>query len=254
MSMSSEDPVTVLLVTDSFLIGDGLQAMLRTVPDVKVLGKVRNVRDLSAGIEETQPQTVLLCVRSHLVTTTAMVGAACQLRLDHPKLGVVVISDRVDEFAVEFLRNAPTGIAFLIDEQLPGIEDVVVALWGSRVGTTIIDAGIVESLIRRGDVAGIGELTQREVDILGHVAHGLSNRGIADELHISVKSIEKGITGIFLKLGPFNDKSSDRRVSAALAFLRAQTDPFGFDPLDPTEHAVFLTPPELNGGSPKHTL
>jgi hypothetical protein len=42
-----------------------------------------------------------------------------------------------------------------------------------------------------------------------------------------VKSIEKGVTAIFSKLGPFNSASTDRRVSASLAFLRTQTDPFG---------------------------
>ncbi len=74
---------------------------------------------------------------------------------------------------------------------------------------------------------GIDDLTPREVDVLEQMAHGLSNRAIADELHISVKSIEKGITAIFLKLGPFNSAAADRRVSAALVFLRTQTDPFG---------------------------
>ena len=58
------------------------------------------------------------------------------------------------------------------------------------------------------------------------MAHGLSNRAIAEELHISVKSIEKGVTAILLKLGPFNE-FSDRRVSSALVYLRAQIDPFG---------------------------
>ena len=248
MALSSEDPITVLLVTDSFLIGDGLEAMLREVPDVMVLGKIRDIRVLAAAVEEIQPQTVLFCVRSHLVTTSAMVTAARQLRQAHPKLGIVVISDRVDEFAVDFLRHSPAGVALLIDEQLPGIQDVVVALWGSRVGTTTIDAGIVESLIRRGDAAGVGELTQRELDILEYVANGFSNRGIADELHISVKSIEKGITAIFLKLGPFAEGTQDRRVSSALAFLRAQTDPFGFDPERRSAPRVLLVPPEVDAG------
>jgi Bacterial regulatory proteins, luxR family len=62
---------------------------------------------------------------------------------------------------------------------------------------------------------------------LEQMAHGLSNKAIAHELHISVKSIEKGVTAIFLKLGPFNEGDSDRRVSASLVFLRAQIDPFG---------------------------
>jgi DNA-binding NarL/FixJ family response regulator len=95
------------------------------------------------------------------------------------------------------------------------------------MGQSVLDPSIVDSLIRRGNDVGIDDLTPREVDVLEQMAHGLSNRAIADELHISVKSIEKGITAIFLKLGPFDQGASDRRVSAALVFLRAQTDPFG---------------------------
>jgi hypothetical protein len=63
--------------------------------------------------------------------------------------------------------------------------------------------------------------------VLEQMAQGLSNRAIADKLHISVKSIEKGVTAIFLKLGPFDQAVSDRRVSAALVYLRHRTDPFG---------------------------
>ena len=74
------------------------------------------------------------------------------------------------------------------------------------------------------------------------MAHGLSNRAIADALHISVKSIEKGVTAIFLKLGPFDQGASDRRVSASLAYLRTQTDPFGpvtdTDTDTDTEHTI----------------
>jgi DNA-binding NarL/FixJ family response regulator len=104
---------------------------------------------------------------------------------------------------------------------------VLSALRQLSTGQTILDPSIVDALIRRGDVVGIDDLTRREVDVLEQMAHGLSNRAIADELHISVKSIEKGITAIFLKLGPFDSAEADRRVSASLVFLRAQTDPFG---------------------------
>jgi DNA-binding NarL/FixJ family response regulator len=227
MMPSSEDPVTVVLATDSFLVGDGLQAILATVPDVEVVGRVQTVENLVSSIDEIRPQTVLICVRSQVSTTTAIVAAARHLRVAYPGLGIVVISDRVNEFALELLRGGPAGMAFLLDEQLPGIEAVVTALRGSRTGATSLDPSIVESLIRRGDATGIRDLTPREVDILERMAHGLSNRAIAEELHISVKSIEKGVTAIFLKLGPFNQEFSDRRVSSALVFLRAQTDPFG---------------------------
>jgi DNA-binding NarL/FixJ family response regulator len=223
----NDSPITVVLATDSFLVGDGLAAIFADVSDVEVVGRVRGVEHLAPLIDDVQPHAVLICVRSQVATTTALVAAARQMRLDYPEMGIVVISDLVNDFAVDLLRGGPTGIAFLLDEQLPGVDAVVSALRGSRMGATSLDPSIVQSLIRRGDTTGVGDLTPREVDILEQIAHGMSNRAIAEDLHVSVKSIEKGITAIFLKLGPFNQETSDRRVSSALVYLRTQMDPFG---------------------------
>ncbi len=231
----NEDPVTVILATDSFLIGDGLEAIFAGIPDITVVGKVRNVDDLMASIDEIRPDAVLICVRSLVVTTPAIVAAVRNLRLTYRKMGIVIISDRVNEFAVELVRSGPTGIAFLLDEELPGVDEVIHAVRGSQMAATYLDPSVVESLIRRGDSAGINDLTPRETDILEQMSHGMSNRGIAEELHISVKSIEKGVTAIFHKLGPFNQGLSDRRVSSALVFLRKQTDPFHSDLGDESE-------------------
>jgi DNA-binding NarL/FixJ family response regulator len=224
---SPEDSTSVVLATDSFLIGEGLEAILADLPDITVVGRVRRMDQLIESVDELGPDAVLICVRAQVVTTTAIVAASRHLRLTYPTLGIVVISDRVNGFALELLRGGPTGIAFLLDEELPDVDTVVHALRGSQMGATLVDPSVVSSLIRRGDAAGIDELTPREVDIVQQMAHGMSNRGIADELHISVKSIEKGVTAIFLKLGPFNQGFSDRRVSSALVYLRGQVDPFG---------------------------
>jgi DNA-binding NarL/FixJ family response regulator len=226
--MSSEqDPITVVLCSDSFLIGDGLASLLSEVPDVEVVGRARDLNELPTLVVELAPRAVIISIRSQVVTTAASVSAARRLRDAHPGVCIMVISDRTNEFALEVLRGGSSGIAFLLDDQLPGIDDVLSALRQLSAGHTILDPSIVDSLIRRGDAGGIEDLTPREVDVLEQMAHGLSNRAIAEKLHISVKSIEKGVTAIFLKLGPFNSAAADRRVSAALAFLRTQTDPFG---------------------------
>ncbi len=226
--MSSEpDPISVALCSDSFLIGDGLASLLSDVPDVEVVGRTRDINALPMLVDELAPRTVIISIRSQVVTTAASVSAARHLRDAYPTLCIMVISDRTNEFALEVLRGGSSGIAFLLDDQLPGIEEVLSSLRQLNTGHTILDPSIVDTLIRRGDAAGIEDLTPREVDVLEQMAHGLSNRAIADKLHISVKSIEKGVTAIFLKLGPFNSAAADRRVSAALAFLRTQTDPFG---------------------------
>jgi DNA-binding NarL/FixJ family response regulator len=223
---SDQVPITVVLATDSFLIGDGLAALIGGVPDVEVVGRAHDLDGLQRLIAELAPAAVIICVRSQSVTTAATVAVAHQLRDAYPGMGIVVISDRANDFALELLRGGSAGIAFLLDERLPNIGAVLGALRDLRTGHTVVDPSTVDYLIRRGDTLGMDELTPREIDILELMAHGLSNRAIAQRLNISVKSIEKGVTAIFLKLGPF-EPSSDRRVSAALVFLRAQTDPFG---------------------------
>jgi DNA-binding NarL/FixJ family response regulator len=224
---SDQSPITVVVASDSFLIGDGLVSLLADVPDIEVVGRARDLEELLVLVEDLAPRAVIISIRSQVVTSAATTNASRRLRNIHPNTSVVVISDRSNEFALELLRHDSSGIAFLLDDQLPGIDDVIGALRQLNMGQTILDPSIVDVLIRRGDDAGIQDLTPREVDVLEQMSHGLSNRAIAEELHISVKSIEKGVTAIFSKLGPFDSTSTDRRVSASLAFLRTQTDPFG---------------------------
>ena len=90
----------------------------------------------------------------------------------------------------------------------------------------MLDPRIVESLVDHSESRPIDSLTVREHDILEQMAYGLSNTAIANELSLSVKSIEKGVTAIFSKLGPFDPRQTDRRVSVCLEYLRAQSDPF----------------------------
>jgi DNA-binding NarL/FixJ family response regulator len=222
-------PITVVLATDSSLIGDGLTALLRDAPDVEVVGRAEGLDELYGAVRRLRPQAVIMNVRSHLATTVATVTGVRRLRSMFPDTWIVVISDRANDFALELLRGSTSGIAFLVDEQLSGIGAVRGALRGLQVGQSVLDPSILDSLIHRGGDEGFGDLTAREIDVLEQMAHGLSNRAIAEKLHISVKSIEKGVTAIFLKLGPFDQCVSDRRVSAALVYLRHRPDPFGPD-------------------------
>ncbi len=224
--MSDHLPMTVALATDSSLIGDGLIAQLTGVPDVEVVGRVDDLEQLVHLVDELVPRAVIITIRSQVIDSLTIVETVHGIRTAHPDMGVVVISDRANDFALALLRGGSSGIAFLLDEKLPGIEAVVGALRGLQLGESVLDPSVVDFLIRRGDCWGIEDLSPRELDVLEQMAHGLTNNAIAEEVHLSVKSIEKCVTSIFLKLGPFQ-RSSDRRVSAALVFLRAQTDPFG---------------------------
>ncbi len=218
-------PMTVVVATDSFLIGDGLVAMLADVEDVTVVGRVRDHDALLHMVGELAPDAVIICIRSPLQATMATIQAARRLRLDHPDLGIVVISDRGDGFALELLRDGASRLAYLLDDELPGIDAVLGALREVRAGRTLLDPSIVDDLVHRSTGVGPERLTARESDVLEQLAGGLSNSAIAAEVHLSTKAVEKYITTIFRKLDLTDPTLVDRRVSAALSYLRSRTEP-----------------------------
>ena len=215
----------VVLATDSFLIGDGLVAMLANVDDVTVVGRVRDHQAMLRMVDELVPDAVVLSIRNPVYATMATIQAARRLRSEHPSLGIVVISDRGNGFALELLRDGASRLAFLLDDQLPGIDAVLGALREVRAGRTILDPSVVDDLVHRSTGVGPERLTTRESEVLEQLAEGLSNSAIAAEVHLSTKAVEKYITTIFRKLDLGDPSLVDRRVSAALSYLRSQTDP-----------------------------
>jgi len=220
-------PTRVLLATDSFLLGDGLASILADVPDIDIVGRARDHCHLLRLAGELVPDAVIYGIRTSVVSTMPTISAARHLRRQYPEMGFVVISDRADGFATELLRGGASRVAYLLDHQLPSVDAVLVALRAVRLGESMLDPSIVESLVDHAGGKRADELTRRETEVLEHMSQGLSNRAIASELCVSVKAIEKGITAIFHKLGPFDRELVDRRVSVCLSYLRAEADPFG---------------------------
>lgn len=221
-----EGPITVVLATDNFLIGDGLAALLAGRPEVEVVGRARDHDELVGLVEEVEPEAVLVTIRTPAVTTMAIIKTARRLRAEHPGLGIVVISDRGNGFALELLRGGASRVAYLLDEHLAGLDSVIGALREVRDGQTVLDPSVVDSLVERRDGIVIDDLTVRELDVLEQIAHGLSNAAIAAALYVSIKSVEKNVTTIFRKLGLTDPSLVDRRVTAGLIYTRAQTSAF----------------------------
>jgi len=223
---TEQRPITVVLATDSFLIGDGLIALVNGVADVEVIGRARDHDELLQLATELLPDALIIAIRTPAVSTMATVLAARHLRAEYPDLGIVVISERVNGYALELLRDGASRIAFLLDENLPDFDAVLGALRALRSGQSVLDPCVVDSLVQRSGGINLDAFTLREVDVLEQMAHGLSNKAVAAELNVSVKAVEKYITLIFRKLGLTEHALIDRRVIAALTFLRSQADPF----------------------------
>ncbi len=224
--MSADNgPFRVVLATDSMLIGDGLESMLTDVDDIEVIGRARHHNELPALVASLGPDALIISIRSPVSNAMATIESARHLRDNHPDLGLVVISDRANGFALELLRGGASGVAYLLDGQLPSINTVVGALRDIRNGQTVLDPSIVDDLLRRGDGPSVDDLTVRETEVLQQLSQGLSNKSMAHTLHLSLKSIEKNVTLIFRKLGLDDPSLLDRRVTAGLMYQRSQASP-----------------------------
>jgi PAS domain S-box-containing protein len=216
-------PVTVLVATDSLLVGEGLAAVLGAIPGLAVLGLARDHVELTRLCGDLLPQALVISLRSASDASDAMVAAARQLRGRFAELGLVLISDCGNGLALELLRDGAARIAYLLDDQLPTMRTVIDALAEVTAGQSVLDPSIVDYLLDHRRGSGVDDLTNRETDVLELMAEGCSNRAIADRLSMSVKSIEKCITSIFLNLDVTDLSSVDRRVTATLSYQRAQT-------------------------------
>jgi DNA-binding NarL/FixJ family response regulator len=223
---NDRSPITVLLATDSFLIGEGLLKLLADYHEVKVVGWARDKDELLRLTSELLPEALIITIRTPAIATKATIEIARRLRDEHPTLSIVIISDHANGFAIELLRGGSSRIAFLLDDQLPSLDVVLDALRALRLGQSVLDPSIVDSIIARGEGMSNEHFTVKEVDVLEQMAHGLSNRAVAAELHVSMKSVEKHVTLIFRKLGLSSQALIDRRVKAALMYLRTQSEPF----------------------------
>jgi PAS domain S-box-containing protein len=216
-----DQPLTVILATDSLLVGDGLAALLADRADVDVVGRARGYREMTDLCRTIKPRAVIISIRYPDDDSMMTVTAARMLRQEWPEMGIVLISDCGSGFAVELLRHGASRLAYLLDDQLPTMDSVVIALHEVAIGQSVIDPSIVDFLVKHHRVS-LDDLSLRESTVLELMADGLSNRAIAQEMNISIKSIEKCITVIFRNLD-LNDRSNvDRRVTAALSFQRSK--------------------------------
>ena len=157
--------------------------------------------------------------------TTEGIDAAKQIRADHPDIGVVVLSQYVEEdYAVELLADGVAGLGYLLKERVSDIDELVRALQDVARGGSALDPKVVEGLMNRKASEASSPLlglTEKERAVLEQMATGRNNATIARTLYISERSVEKHISAVFLKLGLVDEGEMNRRVRAVLTYVDA---------------------------------
>lgn len=211
----------VVVADDAMLIREGLTNLLRDA-GVTIVGKASNADELLRHVALGRPDAAVVDVRMPPDYGEEGLRAAERIRAEHPSVAVLLLSQYVNaRYALRLLDEHPGRIGYLLKERLSDLAVLTDALTRLAEGECVIDPTIVAQLLAkpRAD-ATLAQLSPRERQVLGLIAEGRSNPGIAGQLVLSTKTVESHVHQIFLKLDLPEAAGQDRRVLAVLKYLR----------------------------------
>ena len=214
------NPLRVVIGEDDVLLREGI-ARLLVESGFEVAAQAGDADELLRKGLAHRPDVVIADI--HMPPDNELDGlrAAVEIRRQRPETGILLLSKFYEEhYALELIGDRAEGVGYLLKERVGDVESFVEAVTRVASGGSALDPEIVARMLgRRRRDRPLDQLTPRERDVLGAMAEGNSNRGIAQALLISQASVEKHVTSIFRKL-ELDPAQTDRRVLAVLAYLR----------------------------------
>ena len=211
----------VVLAEDSVLLREGIARILEEA-GIEVVGQAGDAEDLLRKVRGHKPDVAITDIRMPPSHTDEGLRAAHEIRAELPDVGVLVLSQYVEEgYALDLLADNAAGVGYLLKDRVGDIDAFLDAVRRVSEGGSALDPEVVSQLMgrkRRDDP--LDELTPREREVLGLMAEGRSNHAIAETLVVTERAVEKHVTNIFAKLDLVNTPEDHRRVLAVLAYLR----------------------------------
>ncbi len=193
----------VLLVEDHVVVRQGLKALFTGEGDIEVVGEADDGREALRRVSELQPDVVLMDIS---MPGFNGIEATRQIRQDHPDVKVVILSMHSnEEYVFQVLRAGASGYVLKQSDSSEVLTAIRAALAGGSFLSPPISRAVIDDYVRRAEARGRGRtldlLTSREREVLQLLAEGLSNQEIADQLNISVKTVETHRGNMMKKLG-----------------------------------------------------
>ncbi|HZK05630.1 MAG TPA: response regulator transcription factor [Actinomycetaceae bacterium] len=214
----------IIIAEDSTLLRAGLVSLLERLGH-QIIAEADDAPSLLSAVDKAitlgeQPDIVITDVRMPPENLNDGLEAAHDIRHRHPELPILVLSQYLaDADALTLLDNVQGGIGYLLKDRVSRVSDLTHTLDAVASGGVVIDPDIVSHLLgRTRKNSPIDTLTDREREVLAHMASGLANAEIANTLVVSDAAVAKHINSIFAKLGLTPDHGH-RRVRAVLAYL-----------------------------------
>ncbi|MBU8578866.1 response regulator transcription factor [Brevibacterium luteolum] len=218
----------IIIAEDAVLLREGLVRLL-TDAGHEIVAAVGDANEFLAAIStaaqspDGPPDLAIVDVRMPPTFTDEGIRAAVLVRSQNPEVGVIVLSQYVEErYARDLIADNSGGFGYLLKDRVADVEDFLAAVAEVAGGGTVLDPEVVSQiLVRTRKQDGLSDLTAREREVLQLMAEGKSNSAIAGSLYLSAGAVEKHISSIFTKFGLMADTSENRRVLAVLRFLGA---------------------------------
>lgn len=209
--------ISILLADDHVLVRQGTRELLDREEDMEVVAEADNGQEAVRLANEKKPDVAIMDIAMPKLNG---IEATRQIKASLPGTAILVLSAYDDDQYVFALLEAGAAGYLLKNVRSDELVDAVRAV---HAGESILHPAIARKVIdhfahpkpEQQEEASIEQLTEREIEVLKLAAKGMSNREIADELFISVRTVQVHLTNVFNKLGVGS------RVEAILYGLRA---------------------------------
>lgn len=208
----------IVIGEDSALFREGLAALLVTAGHT-IVGRAATAAAAVSQVRAHRPDITVLDVR--MPEGDEGVAAALEIRAWAPQAPVMLLSQHVEtRHCIDLATGGSFG--YLLKDRVLDVEDFFTSLDRVARGGTALDPEVVAQLVGAArPSAKLALLTPRELDVLAHMAQGLSNRAVARQLHLSERTVETHIGSVFTKLMLVDTPDEHRRVRAVLTYLSA---------------------------------
>jgi class 3 adenylate cyclase/ActR/RegA family two-component response regulator len=191
--------ISVFLADDNLIVREGVKALLDLEDDFEVVGQAADYDGLVEGARITEPQVVVTDIRMPPDFSREGIEAAKEVRKRHPGTGVVILSQFDDpDYAVSLLSEGAAGYAYLLKDRVGEGDQLARAVREVAVGGSVLDPKIVEALTH--PVLADSSLSEKEEQLLQHVAEGRSIKAIASQLGTTPADANSAIESLFVRL------------------------------------------------------
>jgi DNA-binding NarL/FixJ family response regulator len=211
--------VRVVIGEDSALFREGLARLLMDAGH-EVVAKAPDADTLVAAVHETMPDIAVIDIRMPPDRTDDGARAARDLRARYDDLGILLLSQHIEtRHSVDLVSTG--GFGYLLKDRVLDVDDFLEALSRVAGGGSALDPEVVAQLVGSNrNHSALVQLTTREREVLGLMAEGRTNAGIARRLYLSERTVETHVASVLSKLDLPSGDEHHRRVLAVIAYLR----------------------------------